>query len=294
MTLSVRQQPAVAGPRPRRTRLSIGALLIYVILGVGSVGMMLPLFITLFTSLKPQGEIFAFPPSLFPSHIQLSGYADLFTTVPFLRWTLNSVVITGLSTLGAVLSSTLAGYAFARLKFPHRDRLFAIALGTMMLPGIVTLVPTFILFRTLGWVDTFLPLIVPAWLGSPFFIFLSRQHFRSIPKEYEEAARVDGASSYYIWWHLMMPMSRSLIATIAIFSILWNWDSFLEPLIYLSSVDNMTLAVGLRSLQNDFNTRWDMIMAGSALMTLPMILLFFFGQRFFLEDRSSLAGLGGR
>ena len=165
----------------------------------------------------------------------------------------------------------------------------------MMLPHIVTLIPSFILYRHLGWIDTLLPLIVPSWLrGGAFYIFLSRQHFRTIPREYEEAARMDGASSWRIWWALMLPMSRSLLGAIVIFSFIAHWNEFIGPLIYLNSIENQTLALGLRGLQNLYNTRWDFIMAGAVLMTTPMVAVFFLAQRFFIEGMSAFSGLAGR
>lgn len=256
--------------------------------------MIFPFIWTVGNSLKLPGEIFVWPPTLLPAQPRPENYIDLFRTMPFLQWLRNSIIVTVTATAGAVISSTLAGYAFARLRYPGRDVFFTICLSTMMLPSIVTLIPSFILFRNLGWIDTFLPLIVPSWLGTAFYIFLSRQHFRTIPRDYEEAARVDGASSWRIWWTLMLPMSQTLVGAIVIFSFIAHWNEFLGPLIYLNSVDNQTLAVGLRSLQNLYNTRWDLIMAGAVLMTLPLIVIFLLAQRFFIEGMSSFSGLAGR
>jgi ABC-type glycerol-3-phosphate transport system permease component len=256
--------------------------------------MVFPFVWTIGNSLKLPGEIFVWPPTLYPAAPRPANYVDLFRTVPFFTWTRNSVIVTVAATIGALLSSTLAGYAFARLRYPGRDVFFTFCLSTLMLPSVVTLIPSFILYRYLGWIDTFLPLIVPSWLGQAFYIFLSRQHFRTIPREYEEAARVDGASSWHIWWALMLPMSRTLLGAIVIFSFIAHWNEFIGPLIYLNSVENQTLALGLRSLQNFYNTRWDFIMAGAVLMTLPMITVFFLAQRFFIEGMSAFSGLGGR
>lgn len=267
------------------------AYLLLVALGLVMIG---PFLWTIGTSLKSAGEIFTYPPSLYPSHPHPSNYVELFQTVPFFLWLRNSVIVTVGTTIGAILSSMLVGYAFARLRYPGRDFFFTVCIATMMLPGIVTLIPSFILFRYLHWIDTFLPLIVPSWLGVPFFIFLARQHFRTIPREYDEAARVDGASSWRIWWSVMLPMSSGIIGAIVIYSFIWSWNDFLAPLIYLNSVTNQTLALGLRSLQNFYNTRWDLIMAGSVLMTLPMVGVFFAAQRLFIEGMSSFSGLAGR
>lgn len=288
---------ALATPATHRSAVTgarIGLGVVHTLLIVVGLLMVFPFVWTIGTSLKTPGEIFTWPPALYPAQPQPMNYVDLFRTVPFFNWLRNSTVVTVGATLGAVLSSTLTGYAFARLRYPGRDLFFTICLSTMMLPSIVTLIPSFILYRYLGWIDTFLPLIVPSWLGTPFYIFLSRQHFRTIPREYEEAARVDGASSWRIWWTLMLPMSRTLLGAIVIFSFIAHWNEFLGPLIYLNSVENQTLALGLRGLQNFYNTRWDFIMAGAVLMTLPMIAVFFLAQRFFIEGMSAFSGLAGR
>ena len=285
---------AAAAPRrqPLSSRLGWGAAhLLLVALGLF---MVFPFVWTIGSSLKLPGEIFVWPPTLYPAQPRPANYLDLFRTVPFFTWLRNSVLVTLLATTGAVLSSTLAGYAFARLRYPGRDVFFTLCLSTMMLPSVVTLIPSFVLYRYLGWIDTFLPLIVPSWLGQAFYIFLARQHFRTIPREYEEAARVDGASSWRIWWALMLPMSQTLLGAIVIFSFIAHWNEFIGPLIYLNSVENQTLALGLRSLQNFYNTRWDFIMAGAVLMTLPMVAIFFLAQRFFIEGMSALSGLAGR
>jgi multiple sugar transport system permease protein len=266
----------------------------YALLLIVGLAMIFPFVWTIGTSLKLPGEIFTFPPTLYPSQPRPTNYVDLFNTVPFLLWLRNSVVVTSAATVGAVLSSTLIAYSFARLRYPGRDVFFTFCLATMMLPSIVTLIPSFILYRYLGWIDTFLPLIVPHWFGTPFFIFLSRQHFRTVPLEYDEAARVDGAGSWRIWWQIMLPMSTGVIGAIIIYSFIWNWNDFLLPLIYLNSVTNQTLAIGLRGLQNFYNTRWDLIMAGAVLMTVPMVSVFFVAQRYFIEGMSNLSGLAGR
>jgi multiple sugar transport system permease protein len=294
------QRPAALGRERHGRRQALGTVargvngLGYLLLVAFGLVMIAPFLWTVGTSLKPAGEIFTYPPTLLPSHVQPSNYVDLFRTVPFVLWLRNSVIVTGGATIGAIVSSTLVGYAFARLRYPGRDFFFTLCIATMMLPGIVTLIPNFILYRYLHWIDTFLPLIVPSWLGVPFFIFLARQHFRTIPREYDEAARMDGANSWQIWWHILLPMSSGIIGAIVIYSFIWNWNDFLAPLIYLNSVNNETLALGLRGLQNFYNTRWDLIMAGAVLMTVPMVAVFFAAQRLFIEGMSSFSGLAGR
>lgn len=268
--------------------------LIHALLLAGGLVMLFPFVWVISTSLKLPGAAFEWPPNLIPRPVVWSNYVAVFQVVPFLRFALNTVVITVVAMAGNILSSSLVGYAFARLRFPGREVLFLLCLSTMMLPHIVTIIPTFILFRYLGWIDTFLPLTVPAWFGgSPFFIFLARQFMRTIPPEYDEAARIDGAGSWRIWWTIILPSSRPLLATIAIFSFNWSWNDFMGPLIFLNTLENFTLALGLRFLQGYHGTEWTLMMAGAALMTVPMILIFFFAQRYFIEGMV-LTGLAGR
>ena len=275
-----------------RTQITTG-LSHVLIIALGMV-MLFPFLWVISTSLKLPGAAFEWPPNLIPNPVVWANYVEVFNVVPFLRFSLNTLIITILSMTGNILSCSLVGYAFARLRFPGREVLFLLCLSTMMLPHIVTLIPTFILFRYLGWIDTLLPLIVPAWFGgSAFLIFLARQFMRTIPPEYDEAARIDGAGSWRIWWEIIMPSSRPLLATIAIFSFNWAWNDFMGPLIYLNTLENFTLALGLRFLQGYHGTEWTLMMAGAALMTLPMILVFFFTQRYFIEGMV-LTGLGGR
>ena len=267
----------------------------HVVLIVFGLLMIAPLVWLVLSSLKPAGEIFLWPPTVFPSYPRWANYDELFGKTVYLMWMRNSTVVSGLTILGSVLSSTLVGYSFARLRFPGREQLFILCLSTMMLPTIVTLIPSFVMFRYLGWIDTFAPLIVPNWFGTPFFIFLSRQFFRTIPYEYDEAARVDGAGSLRIWWQVLMPMARPVVGTIIIFAFIWSWNDFLHPLIYLLQEQNLTLAVGLRSLQNLYARGGGItfIFTGSFLMTLPVLLIFFLAQRYFLQG-IALTGLGGR
>jgi len=203
--------------------------------------------------------------------------------VPFGRYFVNTVVVAGVSVVGIMLSSSLAGYAFARLHWPGRDLLFVIVLATMMLPAQVTLVPQFILFKSIKWIDTFLPLIVPACLGSAYQIFLFRQFFSAIPREMDEAARIDGCSLLGIYWRVILPMSLPALATGALFAFRFRWDQFLEPLIFLNSPKNYTIALGLRMFQGENMTRWELLMAASCVAMLPVLLSFFLGQRYFVQ-----------
>jgi multiple sugar transport system permease protein len=266
----------------------------HVLLICGAVVMVAPLVFSIFYSLMDNGQITTVPPPLVPHPFVFSNYPQLFDVVPFLKWFINSTIVTVGATVGAILSSTLAGYAFARLRFPGRNVLFVICLMTIMLPGIILLIPQFIIYRDLKLINSFGPLIIPSCLGVPFYIFLARQTFRGIPRAYEDAARVDGANNWYIWRRVMMPMSKPLIAAIAIFSIIFNWNDFLYPLIYLNATNKWTLAVGLPALISTYQDEWNVIMAGAALMIVPMLIVFFIAQRYFLESSITIAGLGGR
>ncbi len=226
--------------------------------------------------LTPFQERYGFPPTL-------THYKRAFSEKPLLLWMRNTLTIVVFSTLGTLISCTLAAYAFARLRWPDRSLLFAIVLGTMMLPFQVTLIPMFVLFRTLHWVDTPLPLIVPAFFGSAFFIFLLRQFFQGLPEELMEAARIDGAGELYILTRIVVPLSKPAMLTVAIFSSMWAWNDFLGPLIYLSSESQKTLALGLQAMVSQYGTEWGMFMASATVMIVPILVLFFFAQRYFIE-----------
>lgn len=229
----------------------------------------------------------------FPLPPHWSSYREAITKLPLLTFLRNSAVITVSSTVGAILSSSLVGYSLARLRWPGRDKIFALVIATLMLPGVVTLVPTFIMFKYLGWLNTFYPLIVPSWTGAAFFVFLTRQFMRSLPMEIDEAARIDGASDFGIFWHVILPLSGPVLAAIAIFSFLNNWNDFLAPSIYLSSVQNYTLALGVFMYQGRYGNHWNLVMAASMFIVVPVLLVFFFAQRYFIRG-VQLTGIAGR
>ena len=210
-------------------------------------------------------------------------------------WTFlkNSLILTILSVIGTVLSSSMVAYSFGRLKWPGREGWFKVLLATMMIPGAVTLMPQFLIFRTLGWVDTLLPLWVPAFFGSAFNVFLLRQFFLGIPNELEDAARIDGCGPFATYWKVMLPQVKPALAAIAIMSVLAAWNNFQGPLIYLSSPEQMPMAYGLQLYQQDHSGEPGLMMAASTMVVLPIIILFFFTQRYFIEG-VSLSGIGGR
>jgi len=265
-------------------------------LGLAAVGavLLIPFFWMVSTSLKPRGTEFLWPPQWIPNPAVPGNYVSGWTLMPFGVFLRNTMIITIANMVGGITTSLMAAYGFSRLRFPYRDSLFVLCISTMMLPGMVTLIPQFILFSRLGWVDTFLPLIVPNWLGaSAFFIFLGRQFFSTIPAELEDAAKVDGASPYRTWWSLMLPLCKPVIAAMAIFSFQNNWNDFTGPLVYLRSPSKMTMALGLNVMKGVYQTDWNLLMAVSTTFSIPMIILFFLAQRQFMRGIVT-TGLAGR
>lgn len=247
--------------------------------------MALPLLWMISTALKPNASVFSLPPEWFPRPLVWRNFIESLTFLghPVHLYAWNTTLISVLGVVGVLISSSLVAFGFARLEFPGRDALFLLVLSTMMLPPAVMMVPRFILFRELGWLDTFKPLIVPFWFGAPFHIFLLRQFFRAIPKDLDDAARIDGASSLQIYWHIILPLSKPALATVAIFAFVYHWNDLLEPLIYLSSQENWTLALFLGSFQGYTQVpRWNLLMAASTVLVLPVLLIFFFAQRLFI------------
>ncbi|MFP4058462.1 MAG: carbohydrate ABC transporter permease [Candidatus Brocadiia bacterium] len=269
--------------RTRKARRRVGNLATHTVL-VGLLAVFLgPFFWLVSTSFKSDEAMFRMPPQWVPSPVVLEHYQRAFTEFPMLRYLGNTMVIVVCSTLGTLVSCSMAAYAFSRLRWPDRGLFFGLLLATMMLPAQVTMVPVYILFSKLGWVDTFLPLIVPAFFANAFFVFLLRQFFLTIPEELLEAARLDGASEWRVFWQIVLPLSKPALLTVLIFASLRAWNDFMGPLIYLSSEHNRTLALGLAHLRGVQGTEWGLLMAAAMLMVLPALVLFFVAQRFFIE-----------
>ncbi|MEZ4866494.1 MAG: carbohydrate ABC transporter permease [Caldilineaceae bacterium] len=269
-------------------------LLSYLVLSLGGLMMLVPFFWLVSSSLKAAHEIYVFPPQWIPNPIRWSNYAEVFAVVPIVSYTINTLIITLFGTAGIVFSSALAAYGFARLRFKGRDLVFSLILATIMLPFAVTMIPTYILFSRLGWVGTFLPLIVPDWFGAPVMIFLLRQFFRTIPMELEDAARIDGATRPRIFWTIILPLARPALTVVTVLAFLQHWNDFLGPLIYLTKRDLYTLALGLNALQYfegglDW-THYVMVMA--TLMVTPVVIIYFLAQRTLVEG-IVLTGLKG-
>jgi multiple sugar transport system permease protein len=282
--------------KTRRTMRSPGAIARYLagrgalhVLAIGfGVLVMVPFAWAAISSLKPVEEIRLLPPTFWPSRFAWSNYPDVWTSTMFAGWVQNTVVITIVAAGGTVLSAACAGYAFARFRFPGRTVLFALTLSTMMLPQEVTLIPQYLLYYVIGWLNTYLPLTVPFWLGGgAFFIFLFRQFFLTVPQDLDEAAKIDGASYFQILAQIMLPLSLPVLATAGIISFIANWNSFIFPLIILNDPEKFTVSIGLRyfavSPTSDAKPTDHLLLAGSIMMTIPIVLIFFFGQRYFVR-----------
>jgi multiple sugar transport system permease protein len=268
-----------------RPRLRPGNLIAQVVLFGGSLLMLTPFFWLISSSLKAPHQIYVFPPQWIPDPVHWSNYVEVFQVVPIFRYLTNTLIITLFATTGVVLSSSLAAYSFARLRFRGRDLVFGAVLATLMLPFAATMIPVYLLFTNLGWVGTFLPLIVPAWFGGPITIFLLRQFFRTIPMELEDAARIDGAGRPRIFLTIMLPLARPALTVVTVLALLFNWNDFLAPLIYLQRRDLYTLALGLNALRFfegglDY-THYVMVMA--TMMVVPVVIMYFLAQRAFVE-----------
>ncbi len=305
MATVVEQQPTAQPRRPLRWPKSLstpGGILAWLFLFGMSVLYMVPLAWMLSTSLKDFREVGS--PNWIPDRVAWGNYREAFSYSPWGRWALNTVVITGVSVIGTLLSTSMVAYSFARLKWRGRDTLFSLVLATMMLPGIVLMIPQFILFANLPafgfqgsqvWVNTFLPLTVPAFTGNAFFIFLLRQFMRGIPMELSEAAKIDGATELRVWWSIVQPLTKPALAAVAIFTFQGAWEDFMGPLLYLQSESLYTLQLGLRQFEFAAGgaPAWNWLMAASLVVMLPVLTIFLLFQRYFIEG-VTLTGMGGR
>ena len=257
--------------------------LIYLILLSGGLLILVPLWWMISTSLKRPAEVFTFPPTFLPETLRWQNYVDIFEKAPFGRYFLNTAYVVFMDMVGTLLSASMVGFAFARLRWHGRDLFFILTLATMMLPGAVTLIPRYLIFKELHWLDTFLPLWVPSFFGYPFFIFLMRQFYATIPYELDDAARMDGCSDFGVWWRINLPLTLPALAACGIFTFNATWNDFLGPLIYLSSQNKLTLALGLMAFRGPHATDFHYLMAASTIAMLPVVVLFFFAQKYFIQ-----------
>lgn len=244
------------------------------------------------TSLKPEAQVFAPGLEIIPHTFVWANYPVALAYIPFGLYALNTLMIASASALAVVISSSLTAYSFARLRWPGRDVVFFVLLATLMLPHQVTMLPVFVIFKKLGWIGGFRPLIVPAMFGSAFFIFLLRQFFMTIPRELSDAAKIDGASEFGIWRMVMLPLSKPALTTVALFTFMGAWNDFLGPLMYLNDDRTYTLSLGLQQFVTQHGAQWNLLMAASVVMTAPIILLWFLGQKTFVQG-VTLTGVKG-
>ncbi|MCX6046778.1 MAG: carbohydrate ABC transporter permease [Chloroflexi bacterium] len=267
-----------------RTYARLKQAFIYLVILAGSAVMLFPLLWLLSSSFKDQAKIFIFPPQWIPQPWRFDNYTLVFDRIPFVRFYANTILVTGLAMVGQIAAASLVAFGFARLRFPGRDLLFLVLLSTIMIPYQVTLIPTFVLFRILGWLDTYAPLILPYWLGGgAFYVFMLRQFYMRLPVDLDDAARIDGASTFGIYWRIILPQARPALGVMAVLTFLGHWNDFFNPLIYLNTTEKYTLALGINLFRSFQTTQWNLLMAASVMVTLPCILLYAFAQRYFIQ-----------
>lgn len=273
--------------RKKKNR-QISTTCLYLIAIIGSMAFVLPFGWAISTSLKKSTQLFVFPPEWIPSPVIWQNYYRVWIEIPFASFFMNSVTVTLFAVSGAVFTSSLAAYPFARLRFRGSTFLFMLILSTLMIPPQILLIPRFLIFKNFGWIDTLKPLIVPYVLGgSAFNIFLFRQFYKTIPFELDEAARIDGASSLRIYFNLILPLSKPVFIAISIFSTMFHWNNFIEPLVYLNSTEKFTLALGLNFFRASYDTGGEpmqqLLMAAAIMASLPLIMLFLALQRYLVR-----------
>jgi multiple sugar transport system permease protein len=271
----MRRPPSIR--RISRSALSHAVLIVFGLLFA------VPFLWLLSSSLKTAREIFLFPPQWIPAHWDLSNYSAVFQAVPFLHYALNTFIIAISVVIGTLISCSLIAYAFARLRWRGREWVFLSVLATMMIPFQVTMIPLYLFFHSIGWVGTFLPLIVPAFFGNPFFVFLLRQFFKTIPNELSDAAKVDGCREFGIFWRVILPLSTPALATTALLSFIWTYTDYLGPLIYLTKTSTYTISLGLASFVGMDQQQWNLLMAASVMAVLPTAILYFCAQKTFIS-----------
>ncbi|MEZ4866247.1 MAG: carbohydrate ABC transporter permease [Caldilineaceae bacterium] len=284
-------KPTLAQSRKWRTR--VGHLLLHIVMILLGITFLMPLAWVISTSLKLPGQVFITPIEWIPTEPKWSNYLEVFERLPFHLFIRNSFYVTIMGTIGIVLSSLTVAFGLSRLRWPGRNLLFTVLLATMMLPGVVTMIPVFIIFKEIGWIGTFYPLWVPAWFGGAFYIFLMRQYMMTLPIELDEAAKMDGASNLRILWQVIAPLCGPAIVTVTIFAFLQHYNAFMEPLIYISDNEMFTLPLGLLWFKGRFGNFWHLVMAASMITIAPVIILFFFAQRYFVQG-AQFTGLAGR
>ncbi len=267
-----------------RKRIKVWKVFVYLFLLAGSLVCLFPFYWMFRSSFMDIGQIFVIPPMLFPDPIVTTNYADALEVMPYFRYLVNTLIVVASNVGGSILSASICAFSFSRLRWPGRDKVFLIILTSLMMPGIVTMIPTFVMWSKLGLTNSLVPLCVPIWFGgSVYNVFLFRQFFMGIPRELDEAAYVDGASFFRVYWQIVMPLSKSAMVVVGIFAFLNSWNDFMGPLIYLNEESKYTLSLGLQLFQGSYGAQWQLLMAASFLVLLPAMIVFFLGQRHILD-----------
>lgn len=278
--------------RSPRRGLQVESVLIHLLLLLVAIATFVPFYWMVSTAFKAEQDIFKFPPELIPSPLNLRNFPEVFVNAPMIRGLWNSTKVAVLATAGTVFTSALAAYAFAKINFRMKHALFILFLATLMIPGQVTLIPLYILFSRIGWIDTHWPLIVPPVLINTYGVFLLRQFMLGIPNAYVESAKIDGANHFRIFWSIVLPLCKPALVTLSLFSFIGSWNNFLGPLIFLSTDTQFTVPLIINSFRTIYYVQWGLLMAAATVAVLPILVLYLFGQRFFIEG-ISLAGLKG-
>ena len=265
-------------------KIKISKIFLYVFLAAGALACLFPFYWMLRSSFMDMGQIFVMPPIMIPDPFVATNYKDALEVMPYFKYLTNTLIIVLSNVGGSVLSASLCAFSFSRMRWPGMDKIFMAILTALMMPAIVTMIPTFVMWSKIGLTNTLVPLTLPAWLGGGVYnIFLFRQFFMGIPRELDEAALVDGASFFTIYSKIILPLSKSVIVVVAIFSFLNSWNDFMGPLIYLNDESKYTLSLGLQLFQGNYSAQWHLLMAAAILVLLPAILVFFFGQKHIME-----------
>ncbi|MCI8317263.1 MAG: carbohydrate ABC transporter permease [Lachnospiraceae bacterium] len=265
---------------------------IYAILLLVAAFFFIPIVWMISTSLKGSDEVFLSPPRWIPKNILWSNYTAAFEAIPYLKYLLNTLQTTGLAVIGNIISAPMIGYAFGKLRWPGRDKVFLLVIATMMLPFSVTMIPLYSMSAKFGWINTYIPLVLPDFLGKSYFIFLMRQFYMNLPDELLEAARIDGAGEFWVYKKIALPLVKPAIVTVALFSAVWSWTDFMGPLIYLNRAEKWTISLGLSQFTNTYGVDWSLLMAAAVIAIVPMVILFFCLQRYFIEG-SMNSGIKG-
>ncbi len=278
--------------RQKQVLHTLKRVFVYAALTALAIAFSTPFIWLISTSLKLPAQLFKIPPQWIPDPFVWSNYHKAVTTIPFFLYAKNTLYIALFNVIASVISCSMVAYGFSIVRWPGRDALFLVVIATLMIPYVVLLIPTFIIFKNLGWINTPNPLTIPALAGNAFFIFLLRQFYMTIPEDLTDAARIDGANDLQIYWNIALRLARPALMVVALFTFMWNWNDFLGPLIYLSDQSQQTLAIGLYGFIGRAGTQWGPLMAAATIMIAPIIILFFFTQKTFIQG-ITLTGIKG-